>query len=325
MIPKKTKINLLDNDLDQLRGTHRFSHEAMATNFDIFIAYEDAEYARQSAQAAFTELDRLEAELSHFIENSDISRINKLAADKPLVVDLDTFNCLQIAVKMHSQTNGAFDVTVGTLMKCLLNKDKSLRSPSKEELDHARLLTGTQFIKLDETNFAVQLDRTPLKIDLGAIGKGYAVDRMAELLGEWSIYDVLISGGSSSVLALGYPPEAKGWPLTISDPTDRNKTLVQLCVTNRALSGSGLETGRHIIDPRTTEPVEGKIAAWACAPDAATSDALSTAFMVMSAEEIKNFCKKYSDICAMFIPKDKKKKTPLKPVRSGDWQKFIQQ
>ncbi|MHC4213716.1 MAG: FAD:protein FMN transferase, partial [Planctomycetota bacterium] len=120
-------------------------------------------------------------------------------------------------------------------------------------------------------------------------------------------------------------PGAKGWPLTISDPTDRDKKLLQLCVTNLALSGSGLEIGRHIIDPRTAEPVDGKIAAWACAPDAATADALSTAFMVMSAEEIENFCKKHSDICAMFIPKDKKKKTPLEPVRSGNWQKFIQQ
>jgi thiamine biosynthesis lipoprotein len=325
MTPKKPKMNLLDNDLDQLQGTHRFSHEAMATNFNIFIAYDDAEYARQGAQAAFTELDRLEAELSHFIENSDISRINNLAAEKPLVVDLDTFNCLEIAVKMHYQTNGAFDVTVGTLMKCLLNKDKSLRSTSKEELDYARRLTGTQFIKLDVTNFTVQLDMAPLTVDLGAIGKGYAVDKMAELLGQWSIHNVLISGGSSSVLAVGCPPETKGWPLTISDPTDRNKTLVQLCVTNLALSGSGLEIGRHIIDPRTAEPTDCKIAAWACSPDAATADALSTAFMVMSAEDIENLCKKNSDICAMFIPKDKKKNTPLEPVRSGNWQKFIRQ
>ncbi len=325
MIPKKPKMNLLDNDLDQLQGTHRFSHEAMATNFNIFIAYDDAEYARQAAQAAFTELDRLETQLSHFIENSDISRINNLPADKSLVIGLETFNCLQIAVKMHYQTNGVFDVTVGTLMKCLLNKDKSVRSPSKEELDHALRLTGTQFIKLDETNFAVQLDRAPLKIDLGAIGKGYAVDKMADLLGQWSIYNVLISGGSSSVLAVGCPPDAKGWPLTISDPTDRDKKLVQLCVTNCALSGSGLEIGRHIINPRTAEPVDGKIAAWACAPDAATADALSTAFMVMNDEEIVNFCKKHSDICAMFIPKDKKKNTPLEPVRSGNWQKFIRQ
>ena len=325
MIPKKPEMNLLDSDLDQLQGTHRFSHEAMATNFNIFIAHEDAEYARQAAQAAFKELDRLEAQLSHFIENSDISRINNLPAEMPVVVDLDTFNCLEIAVKMHCQTEGAFDVTVGTLMKCLLNKDKSLRSPSKEELDHARQLTGSQFIKLDETNFTVQLDRAPLAIDLGAIGKGYAVEKMADLLGQWSIHNVLISGGSSSILAVGCLPGAKGWPLTISDPTDRDKILVQLCVTNFALSGSGLEVGRHIIDPRTAEPVNGKLAAWACAPDAATADVLSTAFMVMSGKEIELFCKKHSDICAMFIPKDKKKKTPLKPVRSGNWQKFIQQ
>ena len=236
---------------DSIPGLRRFSHEAMATTFEVFILHEDGHYAQQAAQAAFDRLDQLEQDLSQFIENSDISRINNLAAGQSLRIGLDTFECLQISRRIHIETNGAFDITVGFLLVELLMDD--------------------------------------VQIDLGGIGKGYAIDKMAELLRDWSIDVALIHGGYSSALGVGSPPGTKDWPVTLSNPRNRKQTLARLCLQNRALSGAGLQKGRHIIDPRTAQPVEGRCAAWACACDAATADALSTAFMVMSSDEVKQY------------------------------------
>ena len=304
-------------------GLHRFSHEAMATTFEVIIFYEDKLYARQVALAAFDELDRLEQQLSRFVENSDISRIRNLNAGRSLVIGLPAFECLLLSARIYDETQGAFDITAGSLMNCWLDEDGKSRRPSREELDLARQRTGMDLVKLDESRYAVELMTDHVQLDLGGIGKGYAVDRMAALLRDWSIETALIHGGFSSVLALDPPPPAtEGWPLTLSDPNDRNKTLARLSLKGRALSGSGLQKGRHIIDPRTAKPVEAKLASWACAPDAATADALSTAFMVMKPDEVKKYCACHPDVSAVIIPAKKNKKTQKpKFLNYGRWDK----
>ncbi len=279
-------------------GAHRFSHEAMATVFEIIIIHDDSHYAHQAAWEAFEELNRLEQELSRFIENSDISRINSLAAGQPLILGPAAFECLQLCTRISAKTDGAFDVTIGSLMECWLDEDKSTRTPSEAELDTARQLTGMHLVKLDEASHTVQLEAGSVYIDLGGFGKGYALDRMAELLREWSIDTALVHGGASSALALGAPPEAAGWPLTLSSPGYSRQVLARLSLQDRALSGSGLRKGQHIIDPRTACPVEGRVAVWASAP---TADALSTAFMVMEPEEVKQYCSNHPEVLAMIL------------------------
>lgn len=279
---------------------HRFYHEAMATTFEVIILYEDSRYAQQAARAVFNELDRLEAELSRFIENSDISRINNLAADQPLRVGLDAFECLQLSAKINAETKGAFDVTVGS-------------RHSKPKIEYP--------IKLDESQYTVELLTSPVQIDLGGIGKGYAVDRMAELLREWSIDIALISGGYSSVLALDAPPDTKGWPVTLSNPANHKQVLAYLYLQGRAVGASGLQKGLHIIDPRKNRSAEGKIAAWACTSDAATVDALSTAFMVMSPDEIEKYCSLHPDVQAMVILQGEEKELQKGQIlRFGRWE-----
>jgi len=287
----------------------RFSHEAMATTFELLIVHEDERYAGQAAVAAFDEVDRLEHELSRFIENSDVARINSLPANQPLQLGLDTFECLKVAVRVYEQTNGAFDITIGTLLKCWRNEDGTPREPSPSQIDLARLHTGANLLQLDEADHTVKLSAGGVQVDLGGIGKGYAVDRVAELLREWSIDVALISGGYSSVLALDAPPEKKGWPLTLTNPVRRSGTgrtgekeiLARPFLHNGALSGSGVQKGGHIIDPRTARAVEGRIAAWSSARDAATADALSTAFMIMGLDEIKKYCSLHPNTLAMVI------------------------
>jgi len=323
MTQPESEICYLKSDWDSISGIHRFPHQAMATTFEIFIAHEDAQYAQQAAWEAFDELDNIEAELSKFVENSDISRINNLTANKPLPVGLAAFECLQISARIYDETNGAFDVTVGSLLSCWLSENKTARTPSEKELEFARQHTGTNLLKLNETDHTVELLTSPVQIDLGGMGKGYAVDKMAELLRDWSIDTALVHAGFSSVLALGCPSGTKGWPVTLSNPRNRKETLACLSLRHLALSGSGLQKGRHIIDPRTYQPVEGKLAAWASASTATTADALSTAFMVLSPNDVEQYCLNHSDSLAMVIlEKSDKEKQRDNILRFGQWNEF---
>lgn len=323
MTERREEACFVQSNCQPISGMKRFSHEAMATTFEILVVHEDERYARQAAAAAFDEVDRLEDELSRFRENSDITRINNLPAHQPLQIGLDAFECLKLSIRMYAETYGAFDVTVGSLVKCWRNKEGMLRSPSPEELNLARLRTGANLLQLDEREHTVCLSAGGVHVDLGGIGKGYAVDRVAELLREWGIGTALVSGGYSSVLALDAPAGAVGWPLTLSDPADHKRILARPGLQRRALSGSGVQKGGHIISPRTGRPIEGRRAAWASAPDAGTADALSTAFMIMSPDEIEQYCSLHPGTLAMVILQEHDKQTLKETIlRFGSWEEI---
>jgi thiamine biosynthesis lipoprotein len=263
----------------------------MAATFDIFIIHKDALYAAQAAQAAFNVTDCIEANLSKFIENSDIARINSLGKGRPLQIGLSTFECLQICLEMSKQTKGAFDITYGYSHK------------------------GGDLLKLNESDHTIELLEDGIQIDLGAIGKGYAADKIGQLLGDWGINTALISAGQSTILPIGTPPDLPGWPLSLSNPADYRRLLAKVHLADFAVSASGLQKGPHIINPRSGKPVRGKLAAWSTAKTAAAADALSTAFMVMPVNKIRDFCKAHPDTSALLIPSGRKKE----PVRFGQW------
>jgi len=314
----------VNSNCSSIEGMKRFSHEAMATTFELLIVHEDGRYAAQAAVAAFDEVDRLERELSRFLENSDITRINNLPANQPLQLGLDTFECLRIAQRIYTETNGAFDITIGTLLECWRNDDGSPRNPSPKEIDIARMRTGTNLFQLNEDEHTITLAASPMQIDLGGIGKGYAVDRVAELLRDWSVDIALISGGYSSVLAMDSPPGKKGWPLTMTNPAGDKEILARPSLGGCALSGSGVQKGGHIIDPRTARAVKARRAAWSSAPDATSADALSTAFMIMEIDEIKKYCNTHPDTLAMVILEtqdDEKSRQEI--LRFGQWEKVL--
>lgn len=280
---------------------HRYAHHAMATTYEIYIRHEKADYAEGAAHEAFKELDRLEEELSRFITNSDISRINNLKALESVRVGLPAFECIQESQRIYRETDGAFDITIGPLYQCWLDKEKHLKNPSRTELNQARYRTGMTLVKLDEQEHTVRVLRDRLHLDLGGVGKGYAVDQIATLLKEWEIDTALIHGGRSSVLALEAPEGVAGWPITLSTGGRRTGTLAKVSLCNQALSGSGLQKGQHILDPRKGEPVQGKAGAWSIAPSAATTDALSTAFMIMQPEEVEAYCRRRTETRALLV------------------------
>jgi len=292
---------------------HRFAHAAMGTTFEILIASDDtvvesAEYARQAAQAAFHEVDRLEKDLSRFIESSDISRINKLGSREPVRVSIDTFECLQLAARLHRETGGAFDAAIGALLACWRTPAGAPRQPTSTEVAKAKARTGMERVVLDRKNLTVRTKTAGVLLDLGGIGKGFALDKAAETLREWAdegwgLEAALLSGGQSTVFAMGAPPGKRGWAVSVG--ADMLDAPEEILLRDRALSGSGTRVrGRHIIDPRTGRPAKDPIRAWASSPSGAVSDALSTAFMVMSPAEVERYCAEHDDTWAILLIRD---------------------
>lgn len=282
---------LLSSGMDLPEGLLHFSHEAMHTVFEVFIYHPDPDYAENAAYEAFDRLDGIELELSRFIENSDISQINNLPVGQPLKVSPCAFEALELCIELCRQTEGAFDVTFYSLIDV----------PSEKLKAKSHYLKRIDLLELNPAEFTVKRLADNIRIDMGGFGKGYGVDKMAEVLRDWGITSALIHGGTSSALAIGSPPGVKGWPVTFSHPQNLKRTLARIDLLNMAISGSGLEKGGHIIDPVTAKPIKNKIAAWSLTSTAATADALSTAFMIMSPDRIKSYCKSHPDTSGMLI------------------------
>ncbi len=234
----------------------------MATHFQVRIHCDEKMYAAQAAQAAFDLVNSLEARLSRFRSNSDIARIADLAPGEKLRLSEPAFACLQIAERMERATHGAFCATPAALK-------------TQSSLPQWSLLPDEQSILCVSGQ---------LLFDLGAIGKGFALDRMAELLRQWDCPSFLLIAGGSSVLAGDPPAEAPGWSCGLGDDHATQRFLL----THASLSGSGLAVqGTHILDPRNGQPASRQMRAWALADTAAESDALSTACMVLSEPELE--------------------------------------
>ena len=295
-----------------------FKHYAMAATFEIFMVHRDAVYAEQTAWAAFEELDRVENNLSRFMDNSDVSRINSLAAGQPLQLGPTAVECLAKSIEMCKRTKGAFDVTIGPLYDCWLNKDRTPRKPTKKEFKDALKRTGSKLLELNESEHTVILRSDGVRIDFGAVGKGYAADKIAQLLGEWGIKVALISAGQSTILPVGVPDGLAGWPISLSDPADYSWLIAKIYLSGRAISASGLRKGQHIINPRLGKPVT-RPGAWSMAESGAEADALSTAFMVMPANAVRIFCEKHKDTSALLVMPGKSKKTGSQILRFGRW------
>ena len=241
---------------------HQFNHRAMATYFEVRIADEERAYALQAAQAALDLLDRLESHLSRFRANSDVAQIAALAPGEKMRLSELAFACLEIAKKMEWATLGAFSVTAAAMQ-------------TQASLPQWQLMPE---------ELAIQCESGRLQFDLGAIGKGFALDRMGELLLSWDCPSFLLVAGGSSILAGDPPKDTGGWSCGLGDDHAAQRFFLR----HSSLSGSGLAVkGNHILDPRTGQPALRQNRVWALADTAAESDALSTACMVLSEAELE--------------------------------------
>lgn len=255
-----------------------FSHEAMATTFRIAVASSAPDYARQAAAAAFRELDRLEGELSRYVESSDLARCNRLADGATTLLGDDALQCLLGAVRLSAATQRAFDPAYA-----------SHRSPGAP--------ADAPLFVLDPAAHTLTSLSPRLHLDLGAVGKGYALDRMADMLREWEITAACLQSGGSTALALAPPPGAPGWIVAVAER--------EFPLAHRAIGASGLSVqGAHLFDPRTGTTAARTTRTWALADNAAAADALSTAFFVMTDEDVATYCTAHPATTALLLAPD---------------------
>lgn len=278
-----------------LLAVHRFAHHAMSTLFEIMVGGCKEEYSGQAAQAVFKEIDRIERLFNRFDPSSEISSINRLEPGQKLSIGVETFECLALAEEIRRATAGAFDINVGALIKYQ-------GSGTPLSLDLCRTSGGFEAgLPAAEPGGGGRLD-----LDLGGIGKGYALDRVVDILADWSVENALVHGGTSTAIGIGEPPGARdpkrGWPVGVGGGWACPGVPKSFRLSGRALSGSGMEVkGRHVLDPRTGLAASGHLAAWASHPAAAVADALSTAFMVMTTEDVAAYCRLHSEVWALVV------------------------
>lgn len=296
------------------------SLDAMGTTYTI-AAYGPDRFAMESViDEAFEEVGRLDAMLSNYRPDSEWSRVNREAAKHPVAVSEELYALLDRCVGYSRASEGAFDITVGPLMKLWGFYRGQGRIPRRMEIRLALERIGYRHIQLDPARRTVRFAR-PVEIDPGGIGKGYAVDRMAEILRRRGIDSAIISAGRSSIYGIGAPPnEPRGWRVTIPHPRKPADTVAEYFLKNSSMSTSGTtekffavgrRTYSHIMDPRTGQPAEGMLQVSVLAPKTIDSEAWTKPYFVLgrqwtarhkSPEFTVFLCEDRSEIACVSLP-----------------------
>lgn len=294
----------------------QFGRRAMACEFEVFLNAGQYREANDAVVDALDLVDRLEDQLTVYRDTSEIAAINRRAGAEPVAVEPRLFALLERAVELHRKTHRAFDITSGPLTKVWGFYRRQGAMPAEADLAAALSLVGSQFLELDPAAHSVRFKKPGVELNLGAIGKGYALDRAAETMLGAGIGDFLWHGGQSSILARGSQAtqgaEEPGWLVGVRHPMRPEKQIIEIRLYNRALgtSGAGTQFFRHrgkryghIIDPRTGWPAEGVISTTVLAPTAAEADALATAFYILGPEQALAWCHERPAIgMLMFLP-----------------------
>lgn len=277
--------------------TLRLARHAMNTRFELVLHGASAPALRAAGEEALDEIQRLEDRLSLFRPTSEIARLNRHAADGPVKLSPPVFALLRQAQQLAAVTDGAFDPTIGPLMRAWGFHGARGRLPDPAALAAAQACVGMSHVHLDETDFTARFTRAGVTLDLGAIGKGYAIDCAVERLREAGVTSAFLHGGTSSCHGLGGTPEGRPWTTGVFEPATagatggetetllaevplRDESLGVSAVWGKAFHAGGQRFG-HVLDPRAGEPVQRAALAAVALPSATESDALSTALLVL--------------------------------------------
>ncbi len=288
----------------------QYSRRAMAAEFVVFTNAGEYENAFEAAVEALDEVTRLEKVLSYFLPESEISRLNEDGPYYPVSVSPEVYLLLQTCKALYEATGGAFDMTATPLSEVWGFMRREGRVPTEEERLDALAKVSTGKIQWFDEDSALQLGCEGMKVSLGSIGKGFALDSAAGILERAGLNDFLFHGGLSSVLARGARRGREDWLVGLHHPLKKDERLMEIPLRNRALGTSGSATqffwsnGKrfgHVLDPRTGFPASNVLSATALAPNATEADALATAFYVMGPEQTEAFCEKRPEIGAIFV------------------------
>jgi len=284
--------------------TVTLARNAMATRFEIVLHGENQRALRAAGEEALDEIARIEAQLSPYVPTSEIAHVNARASREAVRVTPKVFALLQKAKQISDETKGVFDITVAPLVRCWGFTNDNGRIPSLDELAEARAKVGIDLVQLNETDCTVRFTREGVALDFGAIGKGYAIERAAKVFREAGVASALLHGGTSTIYALGHPPDADRWKVAIDGPpwmrSANSPSLALVHLKDESLSVSGAwgrsfqadgKTFGHVLDPRTGWPVNNSLLAAVILPSATETDALSTALLVASSSGHDNIAR----------------------------------
>jgi len=266
------------------------SAEAMGSTYTIDLYGTDRIYMEDAADSAFDEVKRIDEMLSNYKPDSELTQVNRRAAQAPVKVSREFFDLLAHCLEYSRQSDGAFDVTVGPLMKVWGFYKGSGHLPHRAEVQAALTKVGARHVRLDPVQRTVQFDRAGVELDPGGIGKGYAVDRMVEVLKKKGVTTALVAGSGSSIYGMGAPPsESRGWRVEIKNPWDTSKTSAEVFLKDMSMSTSGSyekffraegKTYAHIMDPRTGFPAQGSVSVSVVSPKTLDSEAWAKPYFV---------------------------------------------
>ena len=278
--------------LVQAAGAQRLqkSTDAMGATFSVVLYGSDQESVNQAIDAAFEEAHRLDELLSNYKPASEWSRINRDAAVSPVVVSSESFQLLSDCIEYSRASEGTFDVTVAPLMRAWGFFGGDRKVPSSDQIRAGREMVGSHHIQLNAQQWTVHFDHPGVEIDPGGVGKGYAVDRMVEILRSRGFRNALVAASGSSIFGLGNPPaEPRGWPISIADPWDHRKNVAQVFLKDMSLSTSGSyeksfrvagHRYSHIMDPRRGVPAESAVQVTVVAPRAIDSEVWAKPYFI---------------------------------------------
>jgi thiamine biosynthesis lipoprotein len=282
---------------------------AMACRFEVTLPLRDRSGVEVACEA-LDEVDRLEQQLSIFRESSKVSFINQNAASVAVCVEPSLFNLLLECCDLWRETEGAFDITSGPLSRCWGFVRKQNRIPEPDEIQRARSVVGSDKLIVDRQRETIRFERSGVEINLGSIGKGYALDLIAARMRD-RVHSALLNAGSSSLLAMGSGDRGHaGWVVGVRHPVHKDRRLAVLRIRDTAMSTSGSEEqffecdGKrygHIIDPRSGQPAEGVAGVTVIAQSAARSDALATAFYVGGPRLAELYCSIHTDVLVIML------------------------
>jgi thiamine biosynthesis lipoprotein len=281
----------------------------MACRFEAILPVSDQSGATL-VRNALAEVDSLEQQLTIFRENSEVSHINRTAAMSSVRVEQSLFALLILCRKLSGDTKGAFDITSGPLSDCWGFLRRQGRIPEPHEIEAARALVGADHLVFDRASRTVRFGRAGVQINLGSIGKGYALDRISATI-EKRVRTCLLTAGSSSIRAIGSGDRGRaGWIIGVRHPRDKNRRLAVLRMRDCAMATSGgdeqyfeFEGKRygHIIDSRSGIPAECVSGVTVVTRSAATADALATAFFVGGPELAESYCSTHPGVLAIML------------------------
>ena len=299
-----------DRHVPEARHWIRVHRLAMACRFEVMLSQEDAADVT-AARAALDAADEIESILTVFRDTSVVADLNRRAgAGEEVIVPPALFALLARSASLSAATEGAFDITSTPLSRCWGFLTREGHVPGDIEIQHARGRVGMQHIRLDPMTRAVRFGRDGMEVNFGAIGKGYALDRMGTILRREAARRALLSAGRSSVLALG--GRGRGWPIDVG-PALASRVTVRLWIREGAVGTSGageqfIEVdGRcygHVIDPRSGRPAAGVLGVSVVTSTAADADALSTAFLIGGPDLARRYCDAHPGTLALFVLDD---------------------